>query len=92
MIGTKDHADILRALLRPGDSLYLVPVPEHVETDLVQLAALAQEICPSLSACYCYTDVEVALEAAIQSKSGTLVLCGSLYLIGHFFAGLAQLS
>ncbi|MEM0982039.1 MAG: folylpolyglutamate synthase/dihydrofolate synthase family protein, partial [Cyanobacteria bacterium P01_H01_bin.58] len=29
MLTTKDHADVFKALLRPGDRLHLVPVPDH---------------------------------------------------------------
>jgi dihydrofolate synthase / folylpolyglutamate synthase len=85
MIGTKDHADILQALLRPHDRLYLVPVPEHLPTDLPQLAALAKQLCPDLAVCTTEADVIPALDKATQAAAaGTVVLCGSLYLIGHF--------
>lgn len=85
MIGTKDHADVFKALLHPGDSLHLVPVPDHIETDLAELAALAEKICPELGSCATYPNVLLGLEAASQAVTGTIVLCGSLYLIGHFF-------
>ncbi|HEY9859910.1 MAG TPA: folylpolyglutamate synthase/dihydrofolate synthase family protein, partial [Candidatus Obscuribacterales bacterium] len=29
MIGTKDHGDVFKELLRPNDQLHLVPVPDH---------------------------------------------------------------
>jgi len=96
MIGTKDHADIFKALLRPGDWLYLVPVPEHIPVDLTDLEAIAKAACPQLAASRCYADVTDGVQAALetiqanqhqanQSGGGTAVLCGSLYLIGHFF-------
>ncbi|WNZ23132.1 bifunctional folylpolyglutamate synthase/dihydrofolate synthase [Leptolyngbya sp. NK1-12] len=88
MIGNKDHADVFQALLRPNDWLYLVPVPDHIPVDLSQLQTLATTMCSNLAGCTVYDDVMLALEdAAIQTqtKGGTLVLCGSLYLIGHFF-------
>ena len=81
MIGGKDHADILKELLRSGDSLFLVPVPEHTPVDLSQLAELARSICPQLSSCVVFPDEIAALKA---TKEGAIVLCGSLYLIGHF--------
>ncbi|BAU43524.1 bifunctional folylpolyglutamate synthase/dihydrofolate synthase [Leptolyngbya sp. O-77] len=97
MIGTKDHADVFRALLRPGDRLHLVPVPEHSPVDLETLAALATEAQPQLARSQQHSDVWLALEAAFsapeasvpiatQSANGapSVVLCGSLYLIGHF--------
>jgi dihydrofolate synthase / folylpolyglutamate synthase len=86
MIGTKDHADILKALLRPGDSLSLVPVPGHLPVELMQLETLAVELCPGLSACRHDEDVFSGLAAAAAQTTGTVVLCGSLYLIGHFLS------
>lgn len=98
MLSTKDHADVFKALLR-GDRLYLVPVPDHSTADPEKLAALAYEVCSDLAFCQTYPDVLPALIAAADTsmdKSGTAemkpkteapltVLCGSLYLIGHFF-------
>ncbi|MBF2001806.1 MAG: bifunctional folylpolyglutamate synthase/dihydrofolate synthase [Synechococcales cyanobacterium M58_A2018_015] len=89
MIANKDHADVFQALLRPGDSLALVPVPDHLAVDLPNLANLAQQVCPQLAACGVFPDVLEALEAAMQATqagAATVVLCGSLYLIGHFLA------
>jgi dihydrofolate synthase / folylpolyglutamate synthase len=85
MIGTKDHADVFRALLRAGDRVYLVPVPDHLPADMDSLALMAETVCPGLATCRVYTDVMAALEAALEQDL-TTVLCGSLYLIGHFFA------
>ncbi|HEY9625689.1 MAG TPA: folylpolyglutamate synthase/dihydrofolate synthase family protein [Coleofasciculaceae cyanobacterium] len=87
MIANKDHAEVFAALLRPGDSLYLVPVPEHLPVDLEILATLVQEICPDLQHCRIYLDVIAGLNAAASDKQteAAIVLCGSLYLIGHFF-------
>ena len=90
MLSTKDHADIFQALLRPGDSLYLVPVPDHSSADPTQLATLAQTVCPDLAACRTNGDVFTALTEAIAIADQStplaplIVLCGSLYLIGHF--------
>lgn len=85
MLSTKDHADIFRVLLRDGDSLYLVPVPDHSSADPQVLAALAWDICPHLSRCEVYKDSNSALEAAVAASESLVVLCGSLYLVGHFF-------
>lgn len=82
MLSTKDHADIFKALLRPNDQLYLVPVPDHSSADPAHLATLAKSICP-LAFCSTYPDLIAALEAAVAS-SDLIVLCGSLYLVGHF--------
>ena len=91
MLSTKDHADVFKALLRSGDSLSLVPVPDHSSADPIALATLAQEICPGLVTCQTYPELMSALEAAIgnhHSEKSRLVLCGSLYLLGHFFSTL----
>jgi dihydrofolate synthase/folylpolyglutamate synthase len=99
MLSTKDHAEVFQALLRGGDRLYLVPVPDHSTADPEALAVLAQENCPDLAMCQTYADVLSALEAATsngstdpteatkqpQADTPLTVLCGSLYLIGHFF-------
>lgn len=92
MLSTKDHADVFRALLRGGDRLYLVPVPDHSSADPEDLATLAKMICPTLASCQICPDVMTALNAATSelvqdpvSQSSLTVLCGSLYLIGHFF-------
>jgi dihydrofolate synthase / folylpolyglutamate synthase len=85
MIGTKDHADVFRELLRAGDRVYLVPVPDHLPTDMDKMALTAEAVCPGLAACRVYTEVIEALEVAFEQDL-TTVLCGSLYLIGHFFA------
>lgn len=82
MLSTKEHDEIFKALLRPGDRLYLVPVPDHSSADPVELAKLARNICP-LAACNTYNELFPALDAAIE-QSDLTVLCGSLYLVGHF--------
>jgi len=82
MLSTKDHADIFKALLRPADELYLVPVPDHSSANPAQLATLATNICP-LTACRTYPELLTALEAVTSSKN-LIVLCGSLYLVGYF--------
>jgi dihydrofolate synthase / folylpolyglutamate synthase len=85
MIGSKDHGDVFKALLRGGDRLHLVPVPEHIPTDTQKLALIAQQSCPNLASCSVYLDVFEGLEVALKEDL-TTVLCGSLYLIGHFFS------
>ncbi len=87
MLSTKDHADIFKALLRPGDQLYLVPVPDHSFAEPEQLASVAQTICPDLAECQLYSDLIIALEAArTESSDSLIVLCGSLYLVGYFLS------
>lgn len=90
ILSTKDHADIFQALLRPNDRLYLVPVPDHSSADPEELRAIAQTICPELGECRTYPSLETSLAAAISQESdrfpNLIVLCGSLYLIGHFLS------
>jgi dihydrofolate synthase/folylpolyglutamate synthase len=90
MLSTKDHVDIFKALLRPNDRLYLVPVPDHSSADPGELAKLAQSVCPELSFCRTYPDLLPALEAAFTSTDNLVILCGSLYLVGHFLATTLQ--
>jgi dihydrofolate synthase / folylpolyglutamate synthase len=86
MLATKDHGDIFQELLKPGDKLYLAPVPDSNSADLEELAKLAFSICPDLQLCNTYSDVFSALDTAFIGTDNQVVLCGSLYLIGHFLA------
>jgi len=83
ILATKDCDDILKALLKKGDRLYLVPVPDPKSSSPAQLAALAQIICPELTLCQAFSDLTTALDAAVTSDNLT-ILCGSLYLVGYF--------
>jgi len=87
MLSTKDHADIFEALLRPADKLYLVPVPDHSSADPDFLAILAKNICPKIADCRSYPELDSALNQAIVSPENLVILCGSLYLVGHFLKG-----
>ncbi len=87
MLSTKDHADIFKALLRPADQLYLVPIPDHSTANPEALASLAETICPDLSDRQTFSELFTALDTAIQNKNTperVVVLCGSLYLVGYF--------
>jgi len=94
MLSTKDHQEIFEALLRPGDSLSLVPVPDHSSANPQELAAIAQQVCDRLNDCRTYSDLFTALTYAFQPGSpnpkdaaptpSAVILCGSLYLIGFF--------
>ena len=85
MLSTKDHADVFQALLRPGDRLHLVPVPGHATMPPADLQAIAQQVCPQLAACTTYKTLNAGLAGATADPLTVRVLCGSLYLIGHFF-------
>ncbi|MGF1601351.1 MAG: bifunctional folylpolyglutamate synthase/dihydrofolate synthase [Thermosynechococcaceae cyanobacterium] len=85
MLSTKDHGEVFTALLRPGDRLSLVPVPDHSSADPQVLKALAHTLCPALGQCEVYLSLESALDGMTQHP-GLNVLCGSLYLVGQFLA------
>jgi dihydrofolate synthase/folylpolyglutamate synthase len=88
ILSTKDHAEIFEAILRSGDQLYLVPVPDHSSADPNALATLAASICPELANCHTYPDLFTGLQAATsniaEASERLIVLCGSLYLVGYF--------
>ncbi len=94
MLNTKDHAGILRALLRSPDLLFLVPVTNHQSVDPEIAAAIAADIL-EIPAYKCQS-LKSALELAFSQKyfyqdnllpdNGLVTLCGSLYLVGEFLA------
>lgn len=83
MLSTKDHAGVFTELLRAGDRLHLVPVPGHLSAEVNELSAIAQQTCPTLASIKTYADLSAGLATATQTVP--TVLCGSLYLIGHFY-------
>ena len=87
ILSTKDHAEIFKALLRAGEQLYLVPVPDHSSADPEALATLAQTICPDLKECQTFPDLFSVPSAIDSTNSDLIVLCGSLYLVGYFLRG-----
>lgn len=62
MLATKDHQEIFKALLRPGDMLTLVPVPDNSTAELDYLKQLAQSICSELNQIDIYEDVMEGLK------------------------------
>ncbi|MGF1568181.1 MAG: bifunctional folylpolyglutamate synthase/dihydrofolate synthase [Nodosilinea sp.] len=86
MLSTKDHREIFAALLRPGDYLHLVPVPGHASAPPGDLAAIAQAVCPELVQCQPHASLTEGLGAIAAVPVPLKVLCGSLYLVGDFFA------
>ena len=97
MLSNKDHGEVLGALLREGDRFYPVPVPDHLTADPQDLATLGQALCPGLSDCIPHPDLFSALQTAYSATDpshpqGTVILCGSLYLIGQFFRHAQDLS
>jgi dihydrofolate synthase/folylpolyglutamate synthase len=89
ILATKDCDDILKALLKKGDRLYLVPVPDQNSSSPAELATLAQSICPELTLCQAFPDLTTALDAAVTGDNLT-ILCGSLYLVGYFLQQQSQ--
>ena len=83
MLQTKDHTEVIEALLREGDRLHLVAVPGHLSAEPEDLSAIAQKTCPALTAVETHPNLPAALSAATETKP--TVYCGSLYLIGHFY-------
>ncbi|MBW4653309.1 MAG: bifunctional folylpolyglutamate synthase/dihydrofolate synthase [Kaiparowitsia implicata GSE-PSE-MK54-09C] len=86
MIANKDHAAIFRHLLRSGDRLVLVPVPDHLSADVGDLAVLARQVCPTLADCTTEANGTAGINVALQQAgASTVILAGSLYLIGDVF-------
>lgn len=83
MLSTKDAAAVLRILLRSGDRLYTVPVPDPQSIAPEALVQLVPEAI-ALAEGRPFTDLLPALEAALAGDR-PVVLCGSLYLLGQFF-------
>ncbi|WP_034935317.1 folylpolyglutamate synthase/dihydrofolate synthase family protein [Gloeocapsa sp. PCC 73106] len=86
ILATKDHAQIFEALLRSGDELYLVPVPDHSTANTQTLAEMARQICPHLQDCRTFPELFMALSQALNQQERLIVVCGSLYLVGYFLA------
>jgi dihydrofolate synthase / folylpolyglutamate synthase len=78
MMATKDHESFLAAILRPGDRLYGVPVPDPNTVEPGRLVAIGQGQDIESQAC---GDVVTALELAVKARD-RIVICGSLYLLG----------
>lgn len=84
LLATKDCDGILRALLAPGDRLYVVPIPGHECVDPDTLAAKARHHCPQLIICQTHIDLAEAI-AQIDHLEPEIraIATGSLYLAGH---------
>jgi dihydrofolate synthase/folylpolyglutamate synthase len=62
-----------------------VPVPDHSSAEPTVLEGIAQGVCPGLVSLETFADLGIALESAIATEEeSAIVLCGSLYLVGHF--------
>lgn len=88
ILSTKEQEKILRILLRPGDALYTVPVPDHSTTPPEALCQMQDQV----RDCFPCSALEVALERVFseQSEPPTVILCGSLYLVGYFLGSFGK--
>ena len=82
ILSTKEQDKILNTLLRPGDTLYTVPVPDHSTTPPQELCEMQTQV----EACFPCESLEAALERVVSGEvsHSTTILCGSLYLVGYF--------
>ncbi len=83
MLTTKEHLPILQALLRVGDIVHFVPVPDDLAADPTDLVSVARSIYPNITA-HAYLDWPTGLRQA-QLGSNLVVLSGSLYLLGDLW-------
>lgn len=86
VLKTKNYSTMLQMLLRPGDQFSAVPVPSSATVSPTALARSARRICPTLEQSEAYPSLEEALAVLKkeQPEDKHTVLCGSLYLVGHF--------
>lgn len=86
MLETKDHVGVFQELLRPGDRLYLLPVQDWNYAQPEYLQDIAYQVCPELTQVSCCPDLAIALAKSAANLDNLSILCGSLYLLGHFLA------
>jgi dihydrofolate synthase/folylpolyglutamate synthase len=81
MLANKQGAEVLRALLAPGDRAWIVPVPGHASWSAAGLAAACPELAQQLEAA---PELAAGLTAATGPER--VVVAGSLYLLGQLLA------
>lgn len=88
ILSTKEQKAILDILLRPEDTLYTVPVPDHSTTPPEELCTMQEQV----KACFPCSSLEAALEkvSSLNPQPPTVILCGSLYLVGYFLGNYAS--
>ena len=84
VLANKQGPEMLEVLLAPGDRAWLVPVPEHASWTQAALVEARPRLADLLEEA---PDLTAALQAATSSAPGTVVVAGSLYLLGHLLAG-----
>jgi dihydrofolate synthase/folylpolyglutamate synthase len=83
MLTTKEHLPILQALLRVGDAIHFVPVPDELTANPVELAKVARLIDPDIEV-HAHLNWPTGLNAAYLSPN-LVVMSGSLYLLGDLW-------
>jgi dihydrofolate synthase/folylpolyglutamate synthase len=83
MLTTKEHLPILQALLRVGDVVHFVPVPDDLAASPVELVKVARSIHPGMEV-HAHFDWPAGLNAAYLSPN-LVVMSGSLYLLGDLW-------
>ncbi len=83
MLTTKEHLPILQALLRTGDAVHFVPVPDELTADPAELVEVARSIHPEIES-HAHVDWPTGLSAA-YFRPNLVVMSGSLYLLGDLW-------
>jgi len=84
LLASKQGPEMLTTLLAPGDRAWLVPVPGHASWSRAALIRAQPALATQLQEA---SDLNGALQAATAASSGTVVVAGSLYLLGALLAG-----
>ncbi|MFM7549111.1 MAG: bifunctional folylpolyglutamate synthase/dihydrofolate synthase [Cyanobacteriota bacterium] len=84
LLASKQGPEMLTTLLAPGDRAWLVPVPGHASWSRAALIRAQPALAAQLQEA---SDLNGALQAATAASSGTVVVAGSLYLLGALLAG-----
>ncbi len=83
MLTTKEHLPILQALLRVGDIVHFVPVPDELTADSAELVKVVRSIHPAMEV-HAHSDWPTGLNTAYLSPN-LVVMSGSLYLLGDLW-------
>jgi dihydrofolate synthase / folylpolyglutamate synthase len=84
ILANKQGAELVTALLAPGDRAWIVPVPGHASWERQALAAAVPQLAQQLEAA---ADLREGMRLAQHSAGGArLIVAGSLYLIGDLLA------
>jgi dihydrofolate synthase / folylpolyglutamate synthase len=88
MLNTKDPQKVLRELLRSGDRVHLVPVPDELTLSPEVLESIVQALELPVTATT-FTNWQSGLNDAIpfleNGRVEQIIMAGSLYLVGDFY-------